>query len=119
MAERPKICPNCNTDFSCYSEACWCNNMPRIIKFDNVKNCYCPKCLKEIVIAKIKEFTKDLSPHNFKEIKALGKAEIPVEGIDYYMNKDNLFVFTAWYHLRRGSCCGNNCKHCPYKSQIV
>lgn len=23
-------------------------------------------------------------------------------------------VFTALFHLQRGSCCGNGCKHCPY-----
>ena len=23
-------------------------------------------------------------------------------------------VFTALFHIQRGSCCGNGCKHCPY-----
>jgi len=23
-------------------------------------------------------------------------------------------VFTRQYHLRRGYCCGNGCRHCPY-----
>jgi hypothetical protein len=23
-------------------------------------------------------------------------------------------VFTAQYHLRRGSCCRSGCRHCPY-----
>ena len=23
-------------------------------------------------------------------------------------------VFTALYHIERGECCGNKCKHCPY-----
>lgn len=23
-------------------------------------------------------------------------------------------VFTREFHLRRGYCCGNGCKHCPY-----
>jgi hypothetical protein len=23
-------------------------------------------------------------------------------------------VFTAQYHLKRGSCCGSGCRHCPY-----
>ncbi|HTF29662.1 MAG TPA: DUF5522 domain-containing protein [Flavitalea sp.] len=38
-----------------------------------------------------------------------------IEGVDYYLNEDGLMVFTAKYHLDRGSCCGNGCKHCPYK----
>ncbi len=24
-------------------------------------------------------------------------------------------VFTAQYHLRRGSCCHSGCRHCPYQ----
>lgn len=23
-------------------------------------------------------------------------------------------VFTALFHIQRGSCCGNGCRHCPY-----
>ncbi|MDJ1500336.1 DUF5522 domain-containing protein [Xanthocytophaga agilis] len=33
---------------------------------------------------------------------------------DYYINEQGLLVFTAHYHLKRGYCCGNRCKHCPY-----
>ncbi|WP_194776442.1 DUF5522 domain-containing protein [Pararhodonellum marinum] len=33
---------------------------------------------------------------------------------DYYMDANGLMVFTAQYHLRRGSCCGSGCRHCPY-----
>lgn len=25
-----------------------------------------------------------------------------------------LFTMTAQYHLERGSCCNNGCRHCPY-----
>ena len=32
---------------------------------------------------------------------------------DYYMEGDRL-IFTAQFHIRRGSCCGNYCRHCPY-----
>ncbi len=31
----------------------------------------------------------------------------------YYEN--GVMVFTESYHLRRGYCCSNGCKHCPYK----
>jgi len=33
---------------------------------------------------------------------------------DYYINENGMMVFTAAYHLRRGTCCGSGCKHCPY-----
>ncbi|WP_255474200.1 DUF5522 domain-containing protein [Pontibacter qinzhouensis] len=36
------------------------------------------------------------------------------EGEDYYLNEQGLLVFTARYHLKRGYCCQNGCKHCPY-----
>ncbi|MGA2535087.1 MAG: DUF5522 domain-containing protein [Terracidiphilus sp.] len=32
---------------------------------------------------------------------------------DYYFEGPYL-VFTAAYHLKRGSCCGSRCRHCPY-----
>jgi len=28
-------------------------------------------------------------------------------------------VFTAAYHLKRGYCCGNGCRHCPYDFEAV
>ncbi|HEY6801953.1 MAG TPA: DUF5522 domain-containing protein [Pyrinomonadaceae bacterium] len=36
-----------------------------------------------------------------------------VEGEDYYL-ENGLMVLTARYHLRRGYCCDNGCRHCPY-----
>lgn len=41
------------------------------------------------------------------------------EGIDYYFNEQGFFVFTENYHLERGYCCGNGCKHCPYHYENV
>ena len=35
------------------------------------------------------------------------------EGEDFY-REGAAVVFTARYHLRRGYCCGNGCRHCPY-----
>ncbi|WP_238537630.1 DUF5522 domain-containing protein [Zavarzinella formosa] len=39
---------------------------------------------------------------------------LPVEGRDYYI-ENGRWVFTAFYHARRGHCCGNGCRHCPYE----
>jgi len=36
-----------------------------------------------------------------------------VEGEDYYL-EDGMMVFTAAYHLKRGTCCESGCRHCPY-----
>jgi hypothetical protein len=37
-----------------------------------------------------------------------------VEGEDYYGDGE-FIVFTREFHLRRGSCCGSGCRHCPYE----
>ncbi|MEP7163191.1 MAG: DUF5522 domain-containing protein [Ferruginibacter sp.] len=42
-----------------------------------------------------------------------------VEGEDYYFNEDGYIVLTEKYHLQKGSCCGNGCKHCPYNFEAV
>ena len=36
-----------------------------------------------------------------------------VEGRDFYMEK-GYRVMTADYLARRGFCCANGCRHCPY-----
>lgn len=37
-----------------------------------------------------------------------------IEGIDYYF-ENGLMVLTAHYLLKRGYCCGNGCRNCPYQ----
>ncbi|MFN3487635.1 MAG: DUF5522 domain-containing protein [Emticicia sp.] len=32
---------------------------------------------------------------------------------DYYY-ENGFLVFTSEYHLKRGYCCKNGCRHCPY-----
>ena len=40
--------------------------------------------------------------------------EEPQEGRDYYLDENGYVVFTEDFLLRRGYCCGNGCRHCPY-----
>ena len=35
------------------------------------------------------------------------------QGIHYYMEGERV-IFTALFHIQRGQCCGNGCRHCPY-----
>jgi len=37
-----------------------------------------------------------------------------LEPKEYYI-EDGRYVFTAYFHLKRGKCCGNKCRHCPYE----
>ncbi|OMP78406.1 MULTISPECIES: DUF5522 domain-containing protein [unclassified Chitinophaga] len=41
------------------------------------------------------------------------------EGIDFYYNEDGYVVLTAAFLLKRGYCCGNGCRHCPYDYEKV
>jgi hypothetical protein len=42
-----------------------------------------------------------------------------IEGKDYYYNEQGYIVLTAQFHLNKGYCCGNGCKHCPYNYVAV
>ncbi len=37
-----------------------------------------------------------------------------VEGEDYVIDENGNLEFTAAYHLKRGYCCKNGCRNCPY-----
>ena len=37
---------------------------------------------------------------------------------DYYF-ENGFLVFTATYLLKRGSCCGSGCRHCPFEPSHV
>jgi hypothetical protein len=42
-----------------------------------------------------------------------------IEGEDYYYNAQGYIVLTTQFHLKKGYCCGNGCKHCPYEFEAV
>lgn len=42
-----------------------------------------------------------------------------VEGVDFYYNENGFIVLTEKYHIERGFCCDNGCKHCPFNYNSV
>lgn len=42
-----------------------------------------------------------------------------IENVHFYYDETGLMVFTKEYHLQRGFCCGNGCRHCPYNYENV
>jgi hypothetical protein len=42
-----------------------------------------------------------------------------IEGEDYYYNEQGYIVLTEQFHIKKGYCCGNGCKHCPYNFEAV
>jgi hypothetical protein len=101
-------CPACGEANGCQFDpsgpavaACWCMDVPlgvehlrRITQNFGPSVCLCSPCLNA----------------------AAGDPGTPaVPGRDYYITSAGTLVFTAAYHLRRGSCCDNACRHCPYR----
>jgi len=41
-----------------------------------------------------------------------------IKDVHYYLEEGRV-VFTAAQHLKRGYCCGNNCRHCPYEPKAI
>jgi len=39
-----------------------------------------------------------------------------IENVHYYLENGRV-VFTALFHLERGTCCGNKCRHCPFNPE--
>jgi hypothetical protein len=37
-----------------------------------------------------------------------------IENEDFYLDEESNMVFTSKYLLKKGECCGNGCRHCPY-----
>lgn len=46
--------------------------------------------------------------------QAASSAPSKLEPEDYYFDGPYM-VFTAAYLLKRGTCCGSGCRHCPYR----
>jgi hypothetical protein len=46
-------------------------------------------------------------------VREFGNKLLPTDF--YYDDKTGYRVMTESYHRRRGTCCGNGCRHCPYE----
>ncbi len=94
--------------------------LPAILPVSYDEGCMCPSCLKEVIIEKIKKYVKEFQKDGLENEVLLydRNRKSFIEGIDFYIENDNT-VLTEWYHLRRGNCCGNKCRHCPYNHKNV
>ncbi len=114
-----KICSICAVKFACgltEGDHCWCAKYPPVFQPDSEMDCLCPSCFHKAVKTKIEEYVKEMTPEKAladNKAKDLPKTALQ-EDIDYYV-ENGLYVFTAWYHLKRSFCCKNNCRHCPYR----
>jgi diphthine-ammonia ligase len=58
--EKHKICVQCGVPFSCYTQGCWCAELPMIMPMENITDCLCPVCLKSTINKKLAENNLDL-----------------------------------------------------------
>jgi len=85
-----KHCSRCLKPFFCTADdKCWCMKMSHDFPIPNKNSadCMCSSCLNEL-----KKTNTDA---------------------DFYFDS-GLMIMTEAYHLKRGYCCKNGCKHCPY-----
>ncbi len=113
-----RICPGCKTTFTCQQTggACWCEALPAILAVNEGEKCLCPHCLANRIQEKFKAAPEKAVVYLTKGVtkKTANTAADYKEGLDYYINEQGNWVFTAFYHLKKGYCCQNECKHCPY-----
>lgn len=116
----PRACPQCDAPFACgpgSNGRCWCDNLPAIIPLVEGAECLCPACLKKTVVAAIALWVKNLPDNqrlNGPATRYATEGEL-IEDIDYTL-ENGFYVFSEWYHLKRGSCCHCGCRHCPYRN---
>lgn len=112
-------CSSCGTAFSCGASAasCWCQELPQLLPLEGEGACLCPRCLRSKLLADVEAFVARVvdgaEPNTAPRYQTAAAASRLVEDFDYYI-ENGAYVFTAWYHLKRGSCCGSGCRHCPY-----
>lgn len=114
-------CSACGAAFACGhalgESRCWCAELPRILPLEAESSCLCPACLKAQVRQRIAAFVRTVTPANAAAAATRARRyvtdEDPVEGIDFEIER-GLLVFTAWYLLKRGTCCEAGCRQCPY-----
>jgi hypothetical protein len=80
---------------------------------DGLTGCLCSDCLITVVSARIKKLLVTKSHPELLVIAKQYSTDTWVEKIDYTIEDGN-YVFSAWHHLKRGACCNNDCRHCPF-----
>ena len=108
---KDKKCQRCSSVFTCNSKdinQCDCNTIElgKDLKYFLSKtqyDCLCNQCLCEL---------KDIVQESKKETFPI-KRDQYVENKHFYL-ENGMFVFTEYFHIVKGECCRNNCRHCAY-----
>lgn len=115
-------CPQCRQPFECSVSAlepCWCSAYPRVPLDLSVDVCLCPQCLAQTVGSALECY---IDSHDREQALALASDYADEKNLTEYIDyriEQGLYVFTRWFHLKRGQCCGNACRHCPFDHVAV
>jgi len=89
-------------------------NLPALLEPNSELNCFCPSCLAKAIGSDIdKKLNGKTQGQMLEFVRRFQKNGGFVEYIDYTI-ENGKYIFTKWYHLKRGECCDNGCKNCPY-----
>ena len=117
MTIQEKKCTICEAKFTCGNAkgiSCWCSALPTIMEVSLEQDCLCPNCLAIEIKERIDKYLSTCS-HQEALVWAsqYRNNSTLVQNIDYTIEGGN-YVFSRWYHLKRGACCENGCRNCPY-----
>jgi len=123
QANKDTLCPVCGEANECriangclYKGACWCDqaDVPAHVLRFLVEGQLEPACLCRRCLATLAHDARSLddTPQALARVPEEISRHSNLK--DSYLDELGRVVFTADYHLRRGYCCGNNCRHCPF-----
>ena len=112
------LCAECGSAFQCShpSGGCWCAAFPQVMPPKPDARCLCPSCLAKAVAKRIGDLLSGLRHEDALALAAKHAGGEVIEHIDYTVENGDA-VFSSWFLLKQGSCCGNGCRNCPYPPQ--
>ncbi|SEI45265.1 Cysteine-rich CWC [Dyadobacter koreensis] len=106
-----KCCPKCNSEFTCKTcdiGNCQCYTVTLSPETKNFLSKTSYHCLCKNCLVKTEKTLISASKYTFPTHSAMF-----IDGLHYYKENGN-WVFLELYHILRGQCCKNGCRHCPY-----
>lgn len=119
-------CPQCQQTVMCGAEQaaekpCWCMALPALSSIlpplpasDLSDQCLCQTCLLKRQSERLEQLYQTHTTEQLVNLARPFRSEGPLlEWLDFTI-ENGYHVFSRWFHLKRGQCCGNGCRHCPY-----
>jgi len=124
-----RCCPICGGANECriangclYKGPCWCEAAsipPAVVRhlaeIQLEAACLCHRCVVAIAAHAV---SLDTPSDVLSRVRADTCLPHLVQAGDSYLDEHGQIVFTAAYHLKRGYCCGNGCRHCPFANSV-